>query len=397
LKPHPEWRSQLPIFERRDAMYYRVHSATVSEAPPPLAFDYPLEGWQNANPASDLMMTLTPEGLAVASDSRRFSYCVQYKALRAPWRGVYRFEMAYTALEGRIRLGILSSGDRFWIPTTVTSADDSRLEISVELAAKEGFSLVVFNDLRRDGYRASSFTGCVARAIRRRHWPNADRGLTASGNGRPLSMPTGGAVQSYATCVRSASGSAPPPTSRNSSPGSSAAACCRVHGRQRVSESSASGLGQVRSLAPLRILRLPPVSLRSPTNNLHVNGCGDFQLVARDTGTARLPEFETFSMNIDGLFSYIADAAGIREEVLPMAIYHLEHEVGSGWSPEGEAVLRKRIADSGITWVDASTVYVWAAYMLWLGRPMIFNGSDWGLANATLVERQIPAACDSAP
>ena len=51
-----------------------------------------------------------------------------------------------------------------------------------------------------------------------------------------------------------------------------------------------------------------------------------------------------------------------------MPIYHLEHEVGSGWSPEGEALLRRRIAERGITWLDASTVYIWAAYMQWL-RP----------------------------
>ena len=60
-------------------------------------------------------------------------------------------------------------------------------------------------------------------------------------------------------------------------------------------------------------------------------------------------EFETFSMNIDGLFSYVAHAAGIKEQILDLPIYHLEHEVGSGWSPEGEALLRKRIAERGIT------------------------------------------------
>ena len=109
------------------------------------------------------------------------------------------------------------------------------------------------------------------------------------------------------------------------------------------------------------------------------------------------PEFETFSMNIDGLLSYIADAAGIREEMLTMPIYHLEHAVGSGWSPEGEAILRKRIAERGITWLDASTVHVWAAYMRWLGRPMIFNGSDWGMASAQLSERSPSNPADRQP
>jgi hypothetical protein len=151
---------------------------------------------------------------------------------------------------------------------------------------------------------------------------------------------------------------------------------------------------QLRALAQLRYLGDFEAFLRDRRpDNLHVNACGDFQLLSREhwDQLCAYPEFETFSMNIDGLFSYIADASGIREEVLPMPIYHLEHEVGSGWSPEGEAMLRRRIAERGITWLDASTVYIWAAYMRWLGRPMIFNGADWGLTNAAVTERSTAA------
>jgi hypothetical protein len=100
------------------------------------------------------------------------------------------------------------------------------------------------------------------------------------------------------------------------------------------------------------------------------------------------PEFHTFSMNIDGLFSSIAYYAGITERALdsPYHIYHIEHEVGSGWSPEGEAVLRRRIAERGITWIDSKDVFVWSAYMHWLRRPMIFNRSDWGFGALELGE-----------
>ena len=146
---------------------------------------------------------------------------------------------------------------------------------------------------------------------------------------------------------------------------------------------------QLRELAPMRDLAGLHAFLRNHRpDNLHLNACGDFQLMARkhwmDLGA--YPEFETFSMNIDGLFSYIADAAGIEEQALAMPIYHLEHEKGSGWSPEGEAILRRRIAERGITWLDASTVYIWAAYMGWLQRPMMFNGPDWGLGGVELPE-----------
>ena len=108
------------------------------------------------------------------------------------------------------------------------------------------------------------------------------------------------------------------------------------------------------------------------------------------------PEFEMFSMGLDGLFESMAHAAGIKEEVfeMPMCIYHLEHEKGSGWTPEGEAALRKRISESGITWLDASTVHLWTAYMQWLRRPMIFNGSDWGLGDVPLPETKLGPVAD---
>ena len=75
-------------------------------------------------------------------------------------------------------------------------------------------------------------------------------------------------------------------------------------------------------------------------DDLHLNACGDFQLMAREHWFALqgYPEFQMFSMNIDGLFSSIAYYAGIRERSLesPCHIFHLEHEKGSGWTPEGD-------------------------------------------------------------
>src|SRR5262249_33949972 len=124
------------------------------------------------------------------------------------------------------------------------------------------------------------------------------------------------------------------------------------------------------------------------------NGCGDFQLMARShwDDLRGYPEFEAFSMSIDGLFSYEAAAAGIVEEVIEAPIYHVEHKVGSGWSPEGGSQLRKRIAERGITWLRAPPVHFWASYMPWLGRPMILNGPDWGLAAYEMPERVVAPA-----
>lgn len=124
---------------------------------------------------------------------------------------------------------------------------------------------------------------------------------------------------------------------------------------------------------------------------LHQNACGDFQLMARECwfDLRGFAEFPTYSMSLDGLLSMTAAHAGVVEEVLPMpcCIFHLEHEKGSGWTPEGESLLRKRLADRGVTWVDHRVVRVWGAYMTWLKRPMIFNGADWGFGHVTLPER----------
>jgi hypothetical protein len=126
------------------------------------------------------------------------------------------------------------------------------------------------------------------------------------------------------------------------------------------------------------------------TRPLHQNACGDFQLMALEDWVELrgFAEFTTYSMSLDGLLSASADAAGIQEYVLdmPICIYHLEHEKGSGWTPEGEALLRQRIAERGITWVDHRVVEIWSAYMTWLKRPMIFNGSDWGFGAIALPE-----------
>jgi hypothetical protein len=100
------------------------------------------------------------------------------------------------------------------------------------------------------------------------------------------------------------------------------------------------------------------------------------------------PEFEMYSMNIDGLLGYVARYAGIQEHVFqwPACAYHIEHEAGSGWTPEGENKLRDRIKQRGIAWLDSTTVTALAAFMKSVNRPMIFNGPDWGFAQHELPE-----------
>jgi hypothetical protein len=124
--------------------------------------------------------------------------------------------------------------------------------------------------------------------------------------------------------------------------------------------------------------------------HLHTNACGDFTLMARQKwfDLRGYPEFELFSFHLDSVSCYAAHNGGARELVLeePMRIYHIEHEVGSGWTPEGHEKLFQRLAALRLESLDYATVVEWARQMVRFRRPMIFNGEDWGLADLALPE-----------
>jgi len=129
---------------------------------------------------------------------------------------------------------------------------------------------------------------------------------------------------------------------------------------------------------------------------LHTNGCGDFTLMAREHwfDLRGYPEFDLFSMNLDSVLCYAAHHAGFREHVLEdlMCIYHIEHQTGSGWTPEGQATLFARLAAKGLPFLDYQEVVGWAAQMRRLDSPMIFNRENWGLADLELPETVLSAS-----
>jgi hypothetical protein len=128
---------------------------------------------------------------------------------------------------------------------------------------------------------------------------------------------------------------------------------------------------------------------RLPALHLHTNACGDFTLLARERWFALngYPEFEMYSLHIDSLFCYMAHHAGVLEEVLtdPVQVYHIEHSLGSGWTPEGESKLMQRMQEQGIPVVEFRALTDWGAAMRADGA-IIFNGPDWGLASNQLAE-----------
>ena len=127
---------------------------------------------------------------------------------------------------------------------------------------------------------------------------------------------------------------------------------------------------------------------------LHLNGCGDFTLMAREhwMDLRGYPELDQFSMHLDSILCASAHHGGAREEFLPppMCIYHIEHSPGSGWTPEGQAKLDARIAEKRISRVSYEEVVKLIALMRRLHAPVIFNGGEWGLAEIEFSETVLP-------
>ncbi len=126
---------------------------------------------------------------------------------------------------------------------------------------------------------------------------------------------------------------------------------------------------------------------------LHTNACGDFTLMTREDwfDLRGYPELEVFSFHLDSVLCFAAHHAGIRECILPepMRIYHIEHGAGSGWTPEGQAKLWKRIIAKGIPFLENEDLWTWALAMRRLQAPMIFNREDWGMVSEQLPETVI--------
>ncbi|MCJ7696906.1 MAG: hypothetical protein MUO73_01045 [Thermoplasmata archaeon] len=128
---------------------------------------------------------------------------------------------------------------------------------------------------------------------------------------------------------------------------------------------------------------------------IHTNGCGDFTLMSKDLWYRFMayPELEMFSWNIDSLLLIFAYHFGVKEIDLPLPlnIYHMEHDSGSGWTPGGgEDLLFKRLEEKKIpiiTWEDCTNI----SRMLDrpdISRKSIFlNKENWGLADIELEEK----------
>lgn len=122
----------------------------------------------------------------------------------------------------------------------------------------------------------------------------------------------------------------------------------------------------------------------------HTNACGDFTLLSsRDWASLRgYPEWNQFSWHLDSILVFQARQHRIVEVDLPRqkAIYHIEHEAGSGFSPESAHILFNRLSDKGIPYIDDKALNQLLVEMRQSKGKVIYNDDNWGMASLSLEE-----------
>ena len=98
-----------------------------------------------------------------------------------------------------------------------------------------------------------------------------------------------------------------------------------------------------------------------------------------------------YSWHINSAFMFAANANDVREIALGpnYRIYHIDHAVGSGWSPGGERQLFARLDAKGIPYLSNEDLSRWQAKTAKDPGSAIVNDADWGLAGHELPEREI--------
>ena len=131
----------------------------------------------------------------------------------------------------------------------------------------------------------------------------------------------------------------------------------------------------------------------NPLEHLHTNACGDFTLLSRAGWDAitGYPEFEAFSMNIDSVGLAAAHYAGFTEVALlpPCVCFHIEHSLGSGWTPEGEKKLFARLQENKILNPEWEVLNPLMEGMRAGKMPTAVNDLSWGLADFELPEESL--------
>lgn len=126
-------------------------------------------------------------------------------------------------------------------------------------------------------------------------------------------------------------------------------------------------------------------------SHLHTNACGDFTLLSREGWEAirGYSEFASYSFNIDSMALIAAHYAGYEEVSLlpPCVCFHIEHGLGSGWTPEGEKQLFNRLRVGGILNPEWPVLTPLVDEMQARSKSLDFNHAGWGMADFDLPEQ----------
>lgn len=116
---------------------------------------------------------------------------------------------------------------------------------------------------------------------------------------------------------------------------------------------------------------------------LHTNACGDFTLMARSAWDKirGYPEYQLYSIHIDGLALFAAREIGIRQRILknPLHVYHIEH--GNGWSTN-----RQKLTEHPSSLDFSRDLRPMYGNMMKNFVPFSANEDDWGFADEALWE-----------
>jgi hypothetical protein len=131
---------------------------------------------------------------------------------------------------------------------------------------------------------------------------------------------------------------------------------------------------------------------------LNTNACGDFTLLSRQDWCRfrGYPELVVHSMHLDTIFLHQMHANGLQfADVEPPAVaYHMEHAVGSGWTPEGHMKHYAAVEQHGMPHITPTKLRTMKRSLKAARNReiVLYNGPDWGLEAAEVTDQKPPTA-----
>ena len=128
---------------------------------------------------------------------------------------------------------------------------------------------------------------------------------------------------------------------------------------------------------------------------IHSNACGDFTLLSkRDWDRLRgYVEWPIYSFHIDSILMYQGVLGPLKQKnfASKKPIYHIEHQIGSGYTPEGVNHLFDRLDKAGIPYLSDQDLFDIAkdAFKKKKKKVLEFQNEDWGLIDHQLPEYAI--------